>query len=379
MWSDFILFGGIFLSLIFTLHLFTYKLGNILLNRLLGLLFLGRALNSGIVMINSISAFEGVQRILFSLQLLLFLLPAVFFLYMKSFLLDQSRLNRTDLFHLVPFFLVFMLVFIAKSQIAGINIIFSDENLAILLLLFRAFLFLVYLIFCWRLFFKKVRDDQHKINRTQYSWLYIMLSIISISQLFQLGYSCLVSLGHLDSPYPFASNRFSFITGLASTFFVIFVLRNPNVLYGNIVPRLAIGPENTTEELSQFSSTQSDVVVPSGELLETDQMQGYFRMIENYMVEHDPYLDPSFSLTELSQKLSIPLHHCSYVLNQGIGLNFREYINRHRVNFFIKEYPNRVHAQTMESIANLSGFKSSSTFYSAFKKETGTSPVHYFS
>ena len=379
MWPDFILFGGIFLSLIFTLHLFTYKLGNILLNRLLGLLFLGRAFNSGIVLINSTSAFDGGGRILLILQLLLFLLPALLFLYIRAFLFDQSRLNKADVWHLLPLSLMFMFVLIVNSQFAGVNNIVSIENLAILLLLLRALLFLVYLIFCWRLFFKKVRDDKHKINKTQYNWLYIMLFIISISQLFQFGYIGLVSLGQVDSPFPFTSNRFSFITGLASTFFVIFVLRNPNVLYGNIIPRLARGQENVWDELSQFSTPESNANIPSGELLETDQMQGYFRMIENYMSQHYPYLDPSFSLTELSQKLNIPLHHCSYVLNQGIGLNFREYINRHRVNYFIKEYPQRVKTQTMESIAYLSGFKSSSTFYSAFKKETGTSPVHYFS
>ena len=90
-------------------------------------------------------------------------------------------------------------------------------------------------------------------------------------------------------------------------------------------------------------------------------------------------MDPSFSISHLSEKAGIPVHHSSYVLNHGLKKKFRDYINKYRIDHFIAEYPNRIGSETLEAIASSSGFKSSSTFYAAFKKETGTSPTSYFS
>jgi AraC-like DNA-binding protein len=381
MLADYILYGGAFLSFIFTVHLFTYNVGNILLNRLLGLLFFVRALNSCILMVNSIDSFDDKIRISVLIQGLLFLAPATLFLYIRAYLFDASRLKKRDLLHLLPFavLLVFSYLLFTNFNISPSNQLLYEQQMTMVFMVLRAFLHSIYLVFSWQLLFKVVRNDAHKVNKISVKWLFLMLGLITFSQVFQLFFSTLYLLDFITLPNQFNSTPFFVISGLASTFFIIFILRNPKVLYGNLIPRHRIEPNNSLKVLTETPDRQSDTANQSGELLETEQIGGYLQMIENHMKEAQPFLDSTFTIGQLSAKLEIPVHHCSFVLNQGLGKNFREYINNYRVDYFIKEYPIKITSQTMESIALISGFKSSSTFYTSFKKETGTSPTVYFS
>ena len=379
--AEFILYGGAFLSFIFTVHLFTYNYGNILLNRLLGLLFFVRALNSSILMVNSIDSFDDKIKVSVLIQGLLFLAPATLFLYIQAYLFDDSRLKKRDLLHLLPFavLLVFCYMFFTKFNTSPSDKLLYEQQMTIVFMVLRTLLYSVYIVFCWRLLFTTLRSDDHKVNKMSVKWLFLMLVLISLSQVFQLFFSSFYLLGFIALPHQFNSTPFFVISGLASTFFIIFILRNPQVLYGNLMSRLRIEPSNTSAYEAQKPERISDTACPQGDLLEIEQLDGYLQMIENHMKEALPFLDPSFSIGQLSEKLAIPVHHCSFVLNQGLGKNFREFINKYRVEYFIQEYPLRIANQTLESIAYISGFKSSSTFYTSFKKETGTSPTAYFS
>ena len=334
--ADFILFGGAFISFIFTFHLFTYNVGNILLNRLLGLLFFVRALNSSILIVNSVDFFNHQVKITALIQVLLFLAPATLFLYIRAFLFDETRLKKKDVFHLVPFaltLLFFALFFVNYRTFSSDQLIFEQQQLLVFMVL-KSLLFLIYIFFCWRMLFIKMKNDAMKVRRSSINWLYLLLTLTSLSHLFQLFTSVFFLLNILEMPNHFNSTRFLIISGLASTFFIIFILRNPNVLYGNLVPRLRIDPDYTFADLQQIPCRQPDKVYPPGELLEFGQIEGYLQMIETHMKEALPFLDPSFSIGQLSEELEIPVHHCSFVLNQGLGKNFREYINKYRVEYF---------------------------------------------
>jgi AraC-like DNA-binding protein len=80
----------------------------------------------------------------------------------------------------------------------------------------------------------------------------------------------------------------------------------------------------------------------------------------------------------MSYDLGKPVHHCSYILNEGLGISFRDCINQYRVQYFIEQYPQRRYFLTLEAISKESGFKNESTFYKVFKKEKGVTPGRYF-
>jgi len=97
------------------------------------------------------------------------------------------------------------------------------------------------------------------------------------------------------------------------------------------------------------------------------------------MENNKPYLMADFQIVDLATAVDIPVHHCSFIVNNHIGKNFRDWINGYRVSHFMEQYPLKSEKMTIEAIAYESGFKSLGTFYNAFKKEARLMPKAYFS
>jgi YesN/AraC family two-component response regulator len=101
--------------------------------------------------------------------------------------------------------------------------------------------------------------------------------------------------------------------------------------------------------------------------------------INDLMEKEQPFLLPDFQIIHLAQRLQIPVHYCSATINNVMGRNFRDWLNSHRIRYFIKAYPGLSDTMTVKTVAYQSGFKNITTFYNAFKKETGQMPTTYFS
>ena len=91
-----------------------------------------------------------------------------------------------------------------------------------------------------------------------------------------------------------------------------------------------------------------------------------------------PYLDPKFSLSDLSEKLSISTKHLSQVINQSFDQSFFDFINAYRiqeVQQILKESGND--KVTVLEAMYQAGFNSKSSFNTAFKKVTGQTPSEF--
>jgi YesN/AraC family two-component response regulator len=107
---------------------------------------------------------------------------------------------------------------------------------------------------------------------------------------------------------------------------------------------------------------------------ELDQIQS----IQNYMLHEKPFLQSDFQIIYMANYFKIPAHQCSSMVNNLIGKNFRDWVNSHRIEYFIKIYPEKFQKLTIDGIAFESGFSSMTTFYRVFKKHTGKIPLDYF-
>jgi AraC-like DNA-binding protein len=87
------------------------------------------------------------------------------------------------------------------------------------------------------------------------------------------------------------------------------------------------------------------------------------------------YLESDLSLYSLADQLQVKPHYLSQVINQYHQRNFQDFINLYRVKK-AKELLIKTQLK-IEAIAYDSGFNSISTFYTAFKKEMGTTPASY--
>lgn len=87
------------------------------------------------------------------------------------------------------------------------------------------------------------------------------------------------------------------------------------------------------------------------------------------------FADGDLSLRDLSDATGITRNHISETLSQNLGMNFFDFVNLHR----IQEAKRLLRESDLSvlAIAMQVGFNSRSTFNTAFKKHTGTTPTAY--
>lgn len=96
------------------------------------------------------------------------------------------------------------------------------------------------------------------------------------------------------------------------------------------------------------------------------------------MLSEKLFLDDSLSLPKLADKLKISSHKLSYLLNEGFGENFFQFVNRYRIEEAKSLLLSSKYEQlSMIGIAFESGFSSKTTFNTTFKKIIGISPSEF--
>lgn len=92
--------------------------------------------------------------------------------------------------------------------------------------------------------------------------------------------------------------------------------------------------------------------------------------------QQEIHRNPNLKLSDVAEQLEISSHELSQYLNDNIGLSFSNYINTYRIKT-AKEIIKTNKLLTLEAIGNECGFKSNSTFYAAFKKNNGMTPLQF--
>ena len=158
-----------------------------------------------------------------------------------------------------------------------------------------------------------------------------------------------------------------------NTFKLSIVISVPLGFDTSLIRIKSVNIEDDDENTSGHSFAQIKVEASDGEKNELIKQ----KMIA-YMQTQKPYLRPNIIFADLAFALKIPMHQCSFVLNQIIGKNFRDWINGYRIEHFVENYTNNSKSKTIEGLALESGFSNIRTFYNAFKKEKGEIPRIYF-
>lgn len=112
--------------------------------------------------------------------------------------------------------------------------------------------------------------------------------------------------------------------------------------------------------------------------LRDEQTQAIAARISQLFEDERPYLNPEFTLTALAERLEIPAHHVSQVLNDHFAKSFYDMVNAHRVKELKRRLSDPQHsAEKILSIGLDCGFSSKSTLNANFKKHTGLTPREY--
>ena len=113
-------------------------------------------------------------------------------------------------------------------------------------------------------------------------------------------------------------------------------------------------------------------------LLDTDQKNTIRQRLVSLLEEDKLYLSPNLSLEGLGEKLGVSPRLVSYLINTDFDTNFSDYINSYRIEFAKRLLVNYDSKElNVSEVVYKAGFNSTSSFYEAFKKNTGVTPKEY--
>jgi AraC-like DNA-binding protein len=115
----------------------------------------------------------------------------------------------------------------------------------------------------------------------------------------------------------------------------------------------------------------------SVQLLNNETSDKIKQNLLSYFEKDKPYLNPDLNMTLLSEKLKIPKHHLTEVLNGNLGKNFFQFVNEYRVEEVKLKLSDPRNPYSIEAIGYECGFNSKSTFFSVFKNITGMTPAKF--
>lgn len=165
------------------------------------------------------------------------------------------------------------------------------------------------------------------------------------------------------------------------------------IVTGGIVGYLGMKQDALLNQVSKMSSISfSDAVISESQnmrpeikitlaaagLLTSTEVESILSALKSLMEKEKPYLDPNFSMSRLCDLASISRRKMTYVINDVMKKNFYGVINEYRIQeateLFKKDSQNQL---KIESIAEMVGFQSKSSFNACFKKFTGQTPSEF--
>jgi AraC-like DNA-binding protein len=322
---------------------------------------------------------------------LLYLIGPVLYWYVRSILTDNSRLKKTDIWHLLPTIIFFLAalpytfvpfsdkVDAATAVVRDVGFMQSytatilDQLFSVpAIYLSRPVLVLVYTLWSIGLLIRySLQKKLLKVFARQYfmtKWLCLLLGFLFIMVVTHILLIIKVFLMDFSELF-FTLNVFRILSIFGLIGLLISPFFFPEILYG--LPQI---PESLAT-LHRKDGHHMRTAEKNAPVFESDYIRSIDRTITLFMMEHQPYLQPGFNITHFSVLINIPVHHLSYYFREEKKQHFNDFRNELRINHakkLIKE--GKANEITLEAVGLLSGFSSRNTFLITFKKVEGITP-----
>lgn len=287
-----------------------------------------------------------------------FLLGPSLFFYTTALMYKEFKFQRKHLWHVLLFllYLVYFSIVFFIYHAEGLNFLYGRTYHNLISTSVMHFQFIVYSVLCLVLIKKyqrELKSEYSSIDKIKMSWLFFLIS----------GFIIIWSAANLNFLFSFFSASILLPWELLITF--IFIFANAIVYKGLQQPELFSGfPER--EPVQKYAKTS----------LHDKKKDEYLERILAFMEEEKPYLNPTITLNEFADKICIPAHYISQILNTSLNQNFFDFINSRRIEESKLNIKNNS-GNTILEILYDAGFNSKASFNRAFKKHTGMTPSEY--
>ncbi|UCF63659.1 MAG: helix-turn-helix transcriptional regulator [bacterium] len=368
---------GVFLSI---LLLTKYRIRPA--NRFLGLLVLFYSLFILNFMLSNYTALqEKHPHWLMILSGLPFLFGPFHLIYVAELTDTHLKFARVHWYHFLPFILhklyYLQAYFISSEELSAImiqiqlnnppfHIILSDFSVATI-----GIIYMIIALVVLKRYSRKIQHVYSSLEKLNLSWLrfftyaaFFIWSVVSVENILTV-FS--INVSQFFSAVPLLTSVYIYTTGYIGMFKAE-IFEQPDVK-NNLAQ---------AHEIEERKSIDGKIQRYQKSGLSEQNASSYLKKLISFMEKEKPYLNSELTLNDLSEKLNIPSHNLSEILNTRLNQNFFEFINQYRVNEVRKnlEDPAKDHL-TLLSIGLDAGFNSKSGFNAIFKKFMNVTPSEY--
>ncbi|WJS92835.1 helix-turn-helix transcriptional regulator [Flavobacterium johnsoniae] len=365
---------SVFVSLLLAIFLLTVKTKNKLANSLFALYLIFFAIDNSGIFIDDNFIKNHFNLEFFRWTICALILPA-FYLYVLSVCFADFRLKAKHLWHLIPFIItnaVFlfrlyllndgakMLFYNHRDQSPEMSFLFLVLGLQTILYSIGVFLILKK--------YRTIYQENYTNPRTSiFKWLFQIAIVLFVLYYLSILKN-LVRYANLDFLWIWSNTILQFLVLTVTCWFVLKALNYPELFRGIdsklLLTKDILSKEN--ENLAEKKENQNDAI--------TNQIL----MLKQYMIEKEPFLDPSLTIQQLSSQIDIPVRELSILINHHMNQHFFDFVNEHRIQKAMKILKDKSKNQlTVLEILYEVGFNSKSSFNTSFKKYTNLTPTAY--
>ena len=362
---------SLFISLFLAFFLFNVKTKHKTSNALFAVFLIVTAIDVSGTLLNIV--IQKPSNLGMLRNTLAFLQIPVFYLYVLSVCYSDFKLKPKYLLHLLPFVIVNVVLlpcFYSVNVASKINLLQNRQN--IIELQFSHILFhtqiVVYLIAVFMLLRKTKKiylENYAGANINSYRWLFQFTTALAILYLIAL-----VKNIFKFSEYEYISewiNSGLLIFQLFITcWYLLKALNNPG-LFRNIDSKLKL--------VSDIILENKDSKPLAGNEKKQDET---LSKLQQFMIAEKPFLNPSLTIQDISNKIQIPTRELSILINHQLDQHFYDFVNSFRIEYAmgILKDDSKSKVTILEILYEV-GFNSKSSFNTAFKKHTGSTPTNY--
>ncbi|CAD5276626.1 MULTISPECIES: AraC family transcriptional regulator [unclassified Imperialibacter] len=364
-----------FLMLLFAFFLQTVDAQNKLSNKLFsGFLILSVFDISSFFTDKYIDA--GLNFEVFRMATSLLILP-LFYLYVKATCYSDFRLKPKYFLLSIPF-LIANVALVPRFYLArAVDSPYIYEHFKQMLeirffYVLRELQYVFYMLAVFKILknYKSVYSENHtNSSNSSYKWLFQMTVLLLVSHSFVV---CSYLLSYTD--YHLLLNWSNIIIGICaliiSCWFVLKALKNPTLFKGVDADMIALNKELKTKPIASDEGAL--------DAQKSVEMNSQMDFVKKYVLENEPYLEPSLTIQELSKQVTIPVRDLSLLINRHSNQHFFDFINEFRIEKakeLMKDPSNK--KLTILEILYQVGFNSKSSFNTAFKKFTNQTPTAF--
>jgi AraC-like DNA-binding protein len=232
---------------------------------------------------------------------------------------------------------------------------------------------IVYWIIGYRLILryrKWVFDTQSDGRLQELSWL---KNMVFISGILVLAVTAIVILDNLvgTGGHNFLYLQLFYIYLAVITYYLSF--KGYQLYHTFKMFVLTVGQIKTRDFLTQPDSNAGEEIKRESNI-EFDSIKD---LIIHALETEKLYLNAELSIKELARHINIPVAAVSATVNHCFQINFRNLINKYRVEEVKKRFNNPPSHLSVLGIALDCGFNSEASFYRIFRQQTGQSPNDY--